>query len=82
VVVVKKRLIVIEGPTGAGKTALSIALAKHFNTEVISADSRQIYQGMTIGTAAIKPEEMQGVPQITSSYAGDRCCILMRFVKV
>ena len=61
-VVVKKRLIVIEGPTGAGKTALSIALAKHFNTEVISADSRQIYQGMTIGTAAIKPEEMQGVP--------------------
>lgn len=57
-----KRLIVIEGPTGAGKTAVSIAVAKHFNTEVVSSDSRQIYKGMTIGTAAITPEEMQGIP--------------------
>lgn len=59
---VQKRLIVVEGPTGAGKTAVSIALAKHFKTEVISSDSRQIYQGMTIGTAAITPDEMQGIP--------------------
>lgn len=57
-----KRLIVIEGPTGAGKTAISIAVAKHLKTEVISSDSRQIYKGMTIGTAAITEDEMDGVP--------------------
>lgn len=57
-----KHLIVIVGPTGAGKTAVSIALAKHFATEVISSDSRQIYKGMVIGTAAITPDEQEGVP--------------------
>lgn len=58
----KKHLIVILGPTGAGKTSVSIALAKHFKTEVISSDSRQIYKGMVIGTAAITPDEQEGVP--------------------
>jgi tRNA dimethylallyltransferase len=53
----KKYLIVIGGPTGVGKTALSIALAKHFNCEILSADSRQFYQGMDIGTAKATPEE-------------------------
>ena len=43
-------LIVILGPTAAGKTKLAIQLAKYFNAEIISADSRQIYQGMDIGT--------------------------------
>ncbi len=58
----RKHLIVIVGPTGTGKTSVSIALAKHFNTEIISSDSRQIYKGLTIGTAAITPDEMDGVP--------------------
>jgi tRNA dimethylallyltransferase len=55
-------LIVILGPTAVGKTALSIELCRRFNGEVISADSRQIYRRMDIGTAKPTPEEMAGVP--------------------
>lgn len=57
-----KPLIVIVGPTAVGKTALSIDLAKHFNAEVISGDSMQVYRQMDIGTAKITPEEAQGIP--------------------
>ncbi len=57
-----KKLIVILGPSSSGKTALSIKLAKKFNGEVVSADSRQVYKGMDIGTGKITKEEMQGVP--------------------
>ena len=57
-----KTLIVIVGPTAIGKTALSIQLAQHYNTEVISADSRQFYQEMLVGTARPTLEEMEGVP--------------------
>jgi len=46
-----KKLIIVQGPTASGKTALSIALGNHFNTEIISGDSRQFYQEMIIGTA-------------------------------
>lgn len=56
-----KTLVVIEGPTASGKTALGVALANHWNTVVVSADSRQFYQEMSIGTAKPTPEEMQGV---------------------
>lgn len=56
-----KHLIAIVGPTAIGKTSLSIALAKHFNTEIISADSRQFFKEMTIGTAKPLPAEMDGV---------------------
>lgn len=52
-----KTLIVILGPTGVGKTDLSIRIAKHFNTEISSSDSRQVYKEMRIGTAV--PEEYQ-----------------------
>src|SRR3990167_9212636 len=45
-----KKLLAVVGPTGTGKTDLAIALAKKFNGEIISADSRQIYRGMDIGT--------------------------------
>lgn len=52
-----KYLIAIVGPTAIGKTSLSIKLAKHFNTEILSADSRQFFKEMQIGTAAPTPEE-------------------------
>lgn len=58
----KKPLIILAGPTAVGKTALSISLAKAVNGEIISADSMQVYKGMDIGSAKIRPEEMQGVP--------------------
>jgi tRNA dimethylallyltransferase len=54
-----KYLISIVGPTAIGKTALSIKLAKHFNTEIISADSRQFFKEMQIGTAAPMPSELR-----------------------
>lgn len=54
-------LIVLTGPTAVGKTKLSIALAKAVNGEIISADSMQVYRHMDIGSAKIRPEEMQGV---------------------
>jgi tRNA dimethylallyltransferase len=57
-----EKLVVIIGPTAVGKTKLSIALAKRLNGEIISGDSMQIYKGMDIGTAKIKPEEMEGIP--------------------
>lgn len=57
-----KELIVIGGPTASGKTALSVALAKKWNTVVLSADSRQFYKEMSIGTAKPTSEEMQGIP--------------------
>jgi tRNA dimethylallyltransferase len=55
-------LIAIVGPTAAGKTALSVRLASAVGGEVISADSRQVYRGMDIGTAKATPEEQAGVP--------------------
>ena len=57
----KKNLIIIAGPTAVGKTALSIELAKHYSCPVISADSRQFYKEMSIGTAKPNVEEMQGI---------------------
>ena len=57
-----KPLIVLTGPTAVGKTALSISLAKAIGGEIISADSMQVYKYMDIGTAKIRPEEMEGIP--------------------
>lgn len=57
-----RKLIVITGPTATGKTAISAELAKNFGSEVISADSCQIYKGMDIGTAKATEQEMKGVP--------------------
>lgn len=56
-----KPMIILTGPTAAGKTSLSIRLAKEINGAVISADSMQVYKKMDIGTAKIMPEEMKGV---------------------
>ncbi|MBI5407331.1 MAG: tRNA (adenosine(37)-N6)-dimethylallyltransferase MiaA [Nitrospirae bacterium] len=58
----KRPLIVIVGPTAAGKSALALHLARLFNTEIISADSMQVYKGMDIGTAKPSGEEMEAVP--------------------
>lgn len=55
-------LIVLTGPTAVGKTALSIELAKEVGGEILSADSMQVYRGMDIGSAKIRPKETQGVP--------------------
>lgn len=58
----KKPLVVLTGPTAVGKTKASIGLAKVIGGEIISADSMQVYEYMNIGSAKIRPEEMQGVP--------------------
>lgn len=58
----KPKLIVILGPTASGKTNLSIKLAKKISGEVVSADSRQAYKGMDIGTGKVTKKEMRGVP--------------------
>lgn len=56
-----RQVIVLLGATGVGKTALSIALAKHFGTSIISADSRQFYKGLEIGTAAPTSEQLKEI---------------------
>ena len=58
----QKTLILIIGPTAIGKTSLSIELAKHFNTAILSVDSRQLYKEMSIGTAKPSIEERAGIP--------------------
>ena len=56
-----KDIIVVAGPTGVGKTKISIKLAKEINGEIINADSMQVYKGMDIGTAKITEEEKDGI---------------------
>ncbi len=56
------KIIVITGPTGVGKTKLSVELAKKVNGEIINADSMQVYKGLDIGTAKIKESEKEGIP--------------------
>ena len=57
-----KKLIVILGPTASGKNRPVIRLAKKYNGEIISADSRQVYKGMDIGSGKITKKEMAGIP--------------------
>ena len=57
----RPKLIAVVGPTASGKTSLSIMLAKKYDGEIISADSMQIYKGMSIATAKPDKEEMQGI---------------------
>ena len=57
-----KSLIILLGPTGVGKTNLSIELAKYYNTEIISCDSRQIYKEMSIGTAVPDQQTLEAIP--------------------
>ena len=68
-------LVVIVGPTGVGKTAVAVHLARHFNTEVISADSRQMFREIPVGTAQPSAEEMRDVKHhfIGNLSVGDTC---------
>lgn len=56
------KVVAIVGPTGVGKTALSLAVAHRFNGEVISGDSQQVYRHLDIGTAKILPDQREGIP--------------------
>ena len=57
-----KTLVIITGPTGIGKTEVSIKVARHFNAEIVSADSRQIFKELNIGTAVPSQEELAAIP--------------------
>ncbi len=58
----EKKLIVIVGPTASGKSDLAVVVAKQFNGEIVSADSRQVYRGLNIGSGKITKREMKGIP--------------------
>ncbi|MBX5451201.1 tRNA (adenosine(37)-N6)-dimethylallyltransferase MiaA [Thermogemmatispora sp.] len=58
----KGKVVVVLGPTASGKSALGIQLAQRFNGEIVSADSRQVYRGLDIGTAKVTPEERAQIP--------------------
>ena len=66
------KIIVILGPTATGKTALSVKLARKFSGEIISADSRQVYQGMDIGSGKITKKEMKGISHHLLSIANPK----------
>src|SRR3989344_185153 len=66
------KIIVILGPTAAGKTKLAVKLALKFNGEIISADSRQVYRGFDIGTGKISRREMRGIPHHLLSSANPK----------
>ena len=65
----KSRVLVIVGPTASGKSDLAVRLAKKLNGEAISADSRQVYKGLNVGTGKITEREMQGIPHYLLSIA-------------
>ena len=74
-----KTLIVVTGPTGIGKTSAGIKIARHFNTEIVSSDSRQIFKELYIGTAVPEPRELEAVKHhfiqthsITDNYNASR----------
>ena len=58
----RPKILVVLGPTATGKSDLAVLLAKKYNGEVISADSRQVYKGLNIGSGKITKKEMQGIP--------------------
>lgn len=67
-----KQLIVVLGPTASGKSDLAVKLAKKFNGEIISADSRQVYKGMDVGTGKITKKEMEGISHHLLSVASPK----------
>lgn len=76
------QVVSVVGPTASGKTGLSVALAKHFDGEIVSADSMQIYQGMTVATAKPTKEEQQGIPHHLMDFLPpDQTYSVARFVQ-
>lgn len=69
----RPRVVAIGGPTATGKTALSVAMARRFNGEIINADSMQIYRELSVGTAKVMPEEQQGVPHHLLDFLPPEC---------
>ena len=57
-------ILVVVGPTGVGKTKMSVELAKKYNAIVVNADSMQVYKDLNIGTAKVTEEEKEGVPHV------------------
>ena len=77
------RLVVIVGPTGAGKTRLALQLAAHTGGEVVSADSQQVYAGMDIGTGKVTPEDRARVPHhVIDVVRPDEDMTAQRFVEL
>ncbi len=77
----QKNVVILTGPTAVGKSALSISLAKACNSEIISADSMQVYKHMDIGSAKITKEEMAGVPHsLIDVYEPDEPFHVVQFV--
>ncbi len=77
------KLISVVGPTASGKTGLSVALAKHYDAEIVSVDSMQIYRGMDIGTAKVTTEEMSGIPHhMIDIFDPTMNCNVQKFVKL
>lgn len=68
----KPKVIVVLGPNASGKSSLAVLLAKKFNGEIISADSRQVYHDMNIGTGKITKKEMQSIPHYLLNVASPR----------
>jgi tRNA dimethylallyltransferase len=68
----QQKIIAVVGPTSSGKSALAVKLAKKFNGEIISADSRQVYRGMNLGTGKITKKEMAGIPHYLLDVASPR----------
>ncbi|MEK7155330.1 MAG: isopentenyl transferase family protein, partial [Patescibacteria group bacterium] len=58
----RKKVIVVVGPTASGKSSYAVKLARSIGGEVVSADSRQVYKGLDVGTGKITRKEMRGVP--------------------
>lgn len=76
------KVVSIVGPTASGKTKLSVELAKHFNGEIVSADSMQIYKGMQIATAKPTKDEMDGIPHHMMDFLSpDRIYSVASYVK-
>ena len=67
-----QKIIVIVGPTSSGKSDLAVIIAKKFKGEIVSADSRQVYKGMDIGTGKITKKEMRGIPHHLIDVASPR----------
>ena len=65
-------VLCVVGPTACGKTKMGVSLARRFNGEVVSVDSMQLYRGMTVGTAAPTPDEMEGIPHHMVAVADPR----------